>query len=403
MILKFLFFFSLNLFFLFANANSTQPLTQHFSAHCSIYNKHGKLHFHFNNFYMCDFHPNGSLVAADPITDTLSYYDHNNQLLWTSRENVHHDIKFSKDYKSILTINSEQIKINKKNVRGDCFIVRSLQNKIEKKWCLSENLKALNELGYDTAATARVRDHNKTPLFMQNEELSHANSFYEIPANARSALHPAFKEGNYIVNLFLPTCALLILDSELKNILWNLNLCPRYTTKNKLSILTHDPQITPNGNLLIYINYITHSILPTEKTTKQLNFYNEKNNFFNNSQHFIFSPLMRWNLEFPFNKLARYFTSLHELDPNSFTDTWTYINRPNKYEFSSDLFGSVTKLENSHYLYTDTTYSNSVIEIDKSGNKLMSVTLKDLPYSLKSAKPFKLYDFFRARKIDYSP
>jgi hypothetical protein len=79
-----------------------------------------------------------------------------------------------------------------------------------------------------------------------NYELTHFNSFYEIPKITAKGVPSYIKEGNYIVNGY--TMGFFILSPDLKEILHHQKL------SNSTGHKVHDVQVLPNGNYLYFNN-----------------------------------------------------------------------------------------------------------------------------------------------------
>ncbi|MGZ3689874.1 MAG: arylsulfotransferase family protein, partial [Pseudobdellovibrio sp.] len=379
-----------------------KPAFNYFKTHCRLYDRGGNLLFSFDNFYMCDFKSDGSFVASNPLTDEVVYYDKNDTVIWRSNENSHHDINFSSDENFLHTITSEIITQHGRKVRSDCFIVRNLENVIVKKWCLSEHLDELKKMGLNTEKTMDIDITNSSKFSNVGLEISHANTFNEIPENILGRYDPAFKKGNYIVNLYAPIPVAMILDSEMKHILWHETFCFDLSDKIGFIYRTHDLQVTPNGKILVYVNSIgktvNESCFLEHPYTGRLSRLNTP------------SPAPAINLNIlrlnEINILAkeggRIYTTLNELDPYSGLMLWNYQTKP-LFDFTTKSFGSVTLLPNNHYLFSDITKFNRAVEIDRDGKIIWERKLDKFDITLKSVKPFYNTDFFKARGIATTP
>lgn len=321
---------------------------------------------------LCDYSDDGKVLSSYPNANIIKMIDRNDELLWTSYENAHHDLKFTNDQKAILLITSELIEFQNKKVRSDCFSKRDLNNKIIHQWCLSDNLKNLEKLGFKFYP-------NKGDPFAINElinteyEISHANSIYEIKKNDLSDKIEAFQEGNFLVNIFTPTYALLILDKDLKNILWSKDLSDLKYGFNRLKINTHDSQITSDGKILTFANF-------------------SKIQYFSIIDDFFIRNDKPW-LDFKTH------SSLIKLDPVSDSIDWVYEATP-PHNFISEFLGSVTQLKNNNYLFSDYTNGNAIYEVSTDGEIVWKLVLPTkTKENIRKTKPLYNTSFLKARGL----
>lgn len=304
----------------------------YFSVDCSIYNKSGKIIF-FTKGHLCAFSDDGLLVASDPILNTLSMTDSSGNVLWSVTENVHHDLKFTDDQSGFLAISGEVIKYNGRPVRSDCFSKRDLKNTILAEWCVGKNIVVLEKLGF-TIRTQPGDPSAINALVYATEEISHANSIYEIPDTRLSERHPAFRKGNFLVDLHSPLYAWLILDSEMKTVLWSKSLENLSYGIKQLSFSAHDSQVTPDGKILSYFNY--YKTFEPQLLANDITRRPDPKRAFN------------WG------------SSLVEFDPLLGSINWIYeADPPDK--FRSLILGSVTLLKNGNYLFSDITAKLPVV------------------------------------------
>lgn len=174
-------------------------------------------------------------------------------------------------------------------------------------------------------------------------EYSHVNSFHLIPKN-RSPLKE-LTAGNFIANDIFG--AIHILDPGLKKILRT------FSYKDLGLKLAHDVQVLENGNFLLYSN---------------------RN-----------------------GPPAAQYTLLLEVNPVSGKEEWRYARSP-KEAFSSPVSGSVQKLPNGNYLFSDVTSTDDVFEITPAGKEVRA--LKNVPNMLRlnQIKQVDLTDFLRNSK-----
>jgi hypothetical protein len=238
----------------------------------------------------CIFLETGRMLVEDQDA-SLSYIDENGTTIWKLDIKTHHMFNLSHDKKTILAIGSEDIVVDNTLFRMDVLYRIDWSGKILSKWKVSENFPLLNQLiGLETKNTG-------TGWFGRSKakrEISHANSIYEIPPNSLEKKLPAFSAGNVIVNLNTMHSKLIILDPDLKKILM----------VSKPISYVHDAQVLSTGDILLFRNW----------------YHSEKEN-----------------------------SQIEYLDPEEQTVRLA-ISGDEKFNFQSELFGSVQKLADNRYL-----------------------------------------------------
>lgn len=288
----------------------TPPQSDFLLIRCSIFNSERKLIRSYPGF-MCDFAPDGSFVSHG---ERLNYYSPRNELLWSLPGPFHHQVKFSEDQKTILTLGSEVLN----GVRYDTVVRTDRSGRIEKVFRFSNFTR-------DLYRWAR-RPEGRHFLFKDRHfpgvhwESSHANAIYELPSSNLEDKHTAFKAGNYLVtisNLGL----VVILDRDLKQILWS------FSHPEAFYGVIHDVQLLPEGRLLVYNN--------------------------------------------AYGKRGQWQTVLEEIDPLSGKVLWRH-KPPDK--FAIDAGGGVQKLRNGNILFSDTSKVGRVVEISPAGEEVWTLT-----------------------------
>lgn len=358
---------------------------KYFVAGCSLFDTNGKVLFTLNSDFICIFKKDGSVIATNPVEDRLTYYDKSGEVIWTSRENATHDLRFIAEESRFLTITSEVTDFDGTPARGDCVSERDMTNRILKQWCFSKNRAEL-EIRRIRKGTDPVNVYNNTHIAFPNIEISHANSISVIPANAREAVNPAFAEGNYLVNLYTPGFGVIILDRDMKHILWSRNLRNFQYKGLNYRMLTHDLQVTKEGNILAYVNA----------------FY---------IQQIFYCDVVSSIADFvrPQELISRYIpvirpSHLVEFDPETDHIVMDYTDQPPE-KFHSELLGSVNRFSNGHYLYSDTTNGGAAFEVDKNGKKVWSFVnpirnSQGRPAVFQFVRPMNDDSFLKARGIE---
>lgn len=219
--------FPFSLFFLFALSALAAPSWQNHSLinACNIFDLKGSLMRSFPGSF-CQFLDDGSYISTDR---NMRYLNKNNELMWSLNIHFHHQVNLSPDKKRILALASNFIDKEQQKIRSDRFLVIDFSGKILLDQSAEEILQQIKS------------QHHYSKL-----ELTHFNSFYEIPdlqiKNAPSYL----KAGNYILNAY--KLGVFILSADLKKVLFH----QKFAVSDNHQI--HDVQVLPNGNILYFNN-----------------------------------------------------------------------------------------------------------------------------------------------------
>ena len=364
---------------------------EYFHIDCAIFNRELKLVYSLPNFLRCIFNDDGSVLAASSNSKLVKFIDHLDQEIWTSDSiEAHHDINRSVDGKNFLFITSMFSEIDKNHVRSDCVSVMDLAGNILKQWCLSEHIDDMRKRGIG------YKVHNEVPFFGKRAtnfkpayEISHFNSFYEIKKNSRSDKDNIFRAGNYIINDWGSENIMFVLDSQMKNILWHKSFSPFAAGSVFQRLRVHDVQITSEGNILAYAN--AGQIGSSDRRACSPRYLNK-----------LIRPRSSENKLCIWENKKEY-SQLIEFDPYTEKIYWHYLDNP-KERFNSKILGSVKKLSNGNYLYSDVTNGGRAFEITEDGRKIWQFenTVKDeqgKPMDFQSVRPLESDSFLRSRKI----
>jgi hypothetical protein len=184
----------------------------------------------------CQFYDDGNLIMATETS--LKMMDKFQAIKWEIKGNLHHQLNKSTDGKRILAMGLKQVKTAfNKTMTADTFMVLSLDGKILHQGDSTDLIKQVELQPYSES------------------ELSHLNSFYEIPKLSSKRVLPEYlKEGNYILNSYRQ--GIYILSSDLKKVLHH------FTIPTSLVHQVHDVQVLENGNIIYFNNVVL------EKTEK---------------------------------------------------------------------------------------------------------------------------------------
>ena len=220
-----------------ASLISTSAMTQTWKDHflvknCEVYKLNGdKVKTYPGR--LCQFFDDGSFVMAS--LRELKFLTSQGEVKWTISGEFHHQLNLSVDGKRLLVLSSKYQTDQKGEKLGiDHIMIVSKEGKV-----LHETL---TDWMYKTLKDSQP--WSKT-------ELTHFNSFYEIPKITEKGVPAYIKEGNFIVNAY--TMGIFILSSDLKTILHHQNFAS--STGHKI----HDVQILANGNYLYFNNIDSRS------------------------------------------------------------------------------------------------------------------------------------------------
>ena len=195
---------------------------------CHILDSMGKSIKRFpGNF--CQFLEDGSYLSANETN--LKFQTKNSELIWELPGNYHHQLNLSHDQKRILVLSYSQSKAKKKLLRQDMFRIISMDGKII----------------HEAHAVDYLKQINQKNFVFSEEEITHFNSFYEIPPmDSKLKLPNYIKAGNFILNAY--KLGVFIVSPDLKTVLHHRSL------SNSKFDQTHDVQILPNGKLIYFNN-----------------------------------------------------------------------------------------------------------------------------------------------------
>ncbi len=207
---------------------------------CTIREMNGRT---FKTFpgQICIIMENGSIVSA---TDNhLILINKKSEVVWEIPGHFHHQVNLSLDGKRILAISSELINVKQTPIRQDSLLIVDLEGKILHKQIAREILQQAGLMGESMLMSLTLQE-----IFKVKNEISHFNSFYEIPKLSGTD-HPSYlKEGNYIVNG--TGSGFFILSSNLKKVLHHEQ--PKVSYHSRM----HDVQVTSQGNYLLFNNLV---------------------------------------------------------------------------------------------------------------------------------------------------
>lgn len=192
------------------------------------------------------FQPDGSILHV--FTMALELRDKTGRFIWGRNIPNSHGVERCCGGKALALMTSEEIKYHGKVVRSDGFeIIEIGTGRTLAKWRLAEHIKELEaflgvkKLPLEPSYWLDAEELAKPDA---QQEISHANSFFEIQDNEAAKKNPAFAKGNFLYNLHLPTNRFIVLSADLKKILWI----------SRRQYWAHDVQIVNDGRILFFEN-----------------------------------------------------------------------------------------------------------------------------------------------------
>jgi hypothetical protein len=241
-------------FFLFSSAlmAKTSPLEKIKSLSlinaCRIFSIEGK-HIKTYPGQICIFLEDGSFISAHE--KTIRRISKENEIIWEKAGHFHHQVNLTPDKQRILALSSDVIVDKSENKRQDKFMILSLDGKILHEQKAEYLFKEAGVISKDMAMMSTLaREMNA------RNEISHFNSFFEIPVLSKKSSAPFIKTGNIIVNSL--EFGLFVLSPDLSKVLHHTLF------KRSLDHHVHDVQVNKNGNF-IYFNNLANGKSEDEK------------------------------------------------------------------------------------------------------------------------------------------
>jgi hypothetical protein len=191
---------------------------------CSVFNWDGEKVKSFPGSF-CQFFDDGSFLSG--TIDSLKYMTKDSEIKWEYKGHIHHQVNLSPDLERIMFMSSDYNSPDKGGSRVDQLVVLSRDGKVLLRQSAADWMKQVNQEGYT------------------KHEMTHFNSFYEIP-EIKGKAPDYIKQGNYIANS--STVGTFILSADLKKVLH----FRKIHTSHKHQI--HDVQILTNGRMIYFNN-----------------------------------------------------------------------------------------------------------------------------------------------------
>ena len=189
----------------------------------------------------CIFLEDGRFFSA--TVDEIKLINKDLSVLWSHKGHFHHQMNQSLDKKKFLVMTSNVLKEKHGLTREDKLMIVDLDGRIMHSTTSSEIYQQLKHSPYLRDAEPMLKG-----LLNVTHEITHLNSFYEIPPNKLEKKLSYMKAGNFIVNG--REDGIFFLSPDLKKVLHFMSY------KGALSHRVHDVQVLPNGHLLLFNNFV---------------------------------------------------------------------------------------------------------------------------------------------------
>ncbi len=207
--------------------------TLHLVNGCQLFSITGQVVARFPGV-ICVFFEDGSFVSA---SDThIRYFSKDDAILWEHPGHFRLQVNLTPDRKRLLALSSSF----EGTTRQDKFLVLDLNGRVLHS---QTSLPLLRQAG-----VSPLRYNIRVPIGKVDLEVSHFNSFYEIP-KLSGAGHPEYlREGNLILNSL--ELGVFILTPDLQKVLFHTKF------PNSQLHRVHDVQVTSAGNFLYFNNLV---------------------------------------------------------------------------------------------------------------------------------------------------
>lgn len=196
----------------------------------------------------CLFFSDGRYLSADATR--LAMFKSDKTLQWQIPGHYHHQLNWSADKKHVLALTSNFEKTDGHTLRIDALKKIDLDGKVVAE-ITSRKIFA------DLKITRITSPFDWDPSSKQRaeHEISHFNSFYEIPAGVRHPKMNSVVGGNFIANSLHSGTVIISSDFE--------TALARIQFPSSVNETTHDVQITKNGQVL----FLNNEAVYDEKTS----------------------------------------------------------------------------------------------------------------------------------------
>ncbi len=234
-------------------------------AGCRVHNSNGLAIREFAGNY-CLFFTDGRYLSADATR--LAMVKSDKTFLWQIPGHYHHQLNWSADKKHVLALTSNFEKSDGLTIRIDVLKKIDLDGKVV--------AEISSRKIFDDLKITRIKspfDWDPSSKQKADHEISHFNSFYEIPAGVRHPKMSSVVGGNFIANS--THSAAVIISSNFKTAL------ARVQFPSSILETTHDVQITKDAQVLFLNNEAVYDELNSgpRTTIETMDPFSKKNTY----------------------------------------------------------------------------------------------------------------------------
>ncbi|MBC7539658.1 MAG: aryl-sulfate sulfotransferase [Bacteriovorax sp.] len=233
--------------------NSLQSHKEYFiQIYCKIFDFNGILVREYPGS-KCVFNDDGTFMMTSNNDKEIGFYNQNASAQWKLPLHTHHQLNKNAEGNYLVMSSTVKRYLNTR-MRFDKLIIMNDQGNILNYYDLAEHIDLVEKNKTIPKKLTNSFAWDKETGLEAESEVSHANSFYQIPSNPKSSEMVFLREKNYISSNTFCNCA-IVFSSDLSKIEKIISLKDNY--------IIHDFQILPNGNLLGYFNSSlgNHSII----------------------------------------------------------------------------------------------------------------------------------------------
>ena len=271
--------------------------SQHMCQGYNLYNgklidEEGRIVKKWGHDYLGIIDNNGDYFAQEHWRAPLwGRYTWNDKIIWEKHFPIHHELYLSPTG-TIFTFTRKIHHYNNYKVNFDIILEFDKNGNQLQRYSFWDHLKEFqpyhNKFQIDAAAPIifqPIMSLWQETFHGEAYDYFHINSFFIIPPNPLEGKNPAFRPGNWLINIFHGSMV-FILDQDSKRILW-------HAVANEIEGSLegqHSASMLPDGNILIFDNGVNRGssrILMIDPLTLKIKWQYTNKNFFSESEGFV--------------------------------------------------------------------------------------------------------------------
>ena len=243
----------------------TSPEFAYLAIDCEILSVNGKSVFSEPAFRNCDFAADGGLVGITASDSKLAALKSDGTKVQSNIENLRSVVHISAQQDKVFGVFYRLAKAGAESAADPCVFKRARTDLSgSEQWCVGDHLEELKRAGFDISRPAISMNAMKISGQEVVKEIGEISSVTEITDGRLKDIDPAFATGNFLINLRSPAYGLLVLDSELKSILWSTDLRQVDFEGHKFAFFSFASTFTESGKILLYVNFSSPDVKPDE-------------------------------------------------------------------------------------------------------------------------------------------